>query len=154
MNRTLVEAEKYLFRAKYPHNPLEHRIMETLEYADGSDNVSLAVAAMTRSGRSSVSSIITPTRTGYTPRMISRLRLEQPIIALTNDAQIYRQLNMVWGVIPILKEGKDIDKMQEFAIIYAQDSKRVLSGDTVVVVSGLTPFNDEATNTVSIRTVL
>jgi pyruvate kinase len=45
--------------------------------------------------------IITLTRSGYTARMISRFRLPQQIIAVTPNRIVKKQLELVYGVIPV-----------------------------------------------------
>ncbi len=46
--------------------------------------------------------IIAVTRSGNTARMVSKYRPGCPIIACTPDERIWRQLNLVWGVTPLL----------------------------------------------------
>jgi len=58
--------------------------------------------------------IVTLTRSGYTARMISRFKLKQPIIAVTPNRLVKRQLQLVYGVVPV-------------HIDYSQDSDRILS---------------------------
>lgn len=58
-----------------------------------------------------VNKVVTITKTGFTARMISRFRLDKPIIALTDSEKVKRQLEIVYGVKPVLfkkfpKQGK------------------------------------------------
>src|SRR5690606_32423290 len=46
----------------------------------------------------SVSAIVTPTESGHTARMISKYRPKAPIVAITHDERVNRQLSLVWGV--------------------------------------------------------
>lgn len=55
--------------------------------------------------------IVTLTRSGYTARMIARFRLKQPIIAVTDNQIVKRQLELVYGVQPVYiryREAGDI----------------------------------------------
>lgn len=55
--------------------------------------------------------IVTLTRSGYTARMIARFRLKQPIIAVTDNPMVKRQLELVYGVKPVYiryREAGDI----------------------------------------------
>jgi pyruvate kinase len=55
--------------------------------------------------------IVTLTRSGYTARMIARFRPKQPIIAVTDDRMVKRQLELVYGVRPVYikyREAADI----------------------------------------------
>ncbi|MBI2139243.1 pyruvate kinase, partial [Candidatus Woesearchaeota archaeon] len=61
--------------------------------------------------------IVAPTRSGLTARRISRYRCPQPIVALTGDELVARQLLLSWGVIPIpcgtLKTTEEIFRKSE-----------------------------------------
>ena len=58
--------------------------------------------------------IVTLTRSGYTARMIARFKIPQPIIAVTSNPITKRQLEIVYGVIPVY-------------IDYQQENDRILS---------------------------
>ena len=46
--------------------------------------------------------IVTLTRSGFTSRVVSSYRPSVPIIGVCNDLKVYRQLALVWGVVPVL----------------------------------------------------
>jgi len=48
-----------------------------------------------------VTKVICITKTGFAPKMISRYRLDQPILAVTPDENVARKLNLSWGVVPV-----------------------------------------------------
>ena len=50
--------------------------------------------------------IITVTKSGKTARMISKFRPNCPIIGFSTEARVCRQLNLSWGVTPLLIEEK------------------------------------------------
>ena len=57
-----------------------------------------------------VHKVITLTRSGYTARMIARFKIAQPIIAVTPEIEVKKQLELIFGVYPILlnyREEKD-----------------------------------------------
>jgi len=45
---------------------------------------------------------VVPTETGLTPRLLAKFRPPLPIIAVSHDSRIVRQLRLVWGVQPLL----------------------------------------------------
>jgi len=45
--------------------------------------------------------VVTLTRSGYTAKMISRFRIEQPIIAVTPNWTVKKQLELAYGVVPV-----------------------------------------------------
>jgi len=48
-----------------------------------------------------VDKIVTLTRSGYTAKMIARFRIAQPIIAVTPEERVMKQLELVFGVYPV-----------------------------------------------------
>lgn len=81
------------------------------------------------------------TEAGNTPRKISSLLPNCPIIAVTKDEKTYRQLAIVADVIPLLinEEGdakeiisKGIDKAIELGIIEKGDVLAISGGDTIL----------------------
>jgi pyruvate kinase len=82
--------------------------------------------------------IVTSTWSGYTARQVSRERPRQPIVALTSNEKVCRQLALVWGVIPVLTQPcKNTEEMLQIM------EERLLSlnlaepGDLVIVTGGL-----------------
>lgn len=54
--------------------------------------------------------IVCFTRGGKSARMISKYRPELPIIAVTDSKSVAKQLNLVWGVNPVLMENLSLSK--------------------------------------------
>jgi len=77
-----------------------------------------------------VDKVVTLTRSGYTARMISRFKIQQPIIAVTPDKRAKRQLELSFGVYPVhidyLKEDDHIlataNKLRSMGVIRNQDT--------------------------------
>lgn len=59
-----------------------------------------SVKSLSRSA--GVKKIVTVTRHGNTPKLISRLRLQPNIYALTSDARSFRELHLYFGIIPVM----------------------------------------------------
>ena len=64
-----------------------------------SDTVSRAIQRICQS--MPLDKVITLTKTGYTARMISRFKIAQPIIAVTPDIKVKKQLELTFGVQPV-----------------------------------------------------
>ena len=82
--------------------------------------------------------IITPTKSGYTTRSVSKYRPQAPIIAFTPNQQLARHLNLRRGVlaipnVPILEQAELI----EYATKNAVERGIVKEGDVVVMTSGI-----------------
>ncbi len=85
------------------------------------------------------------TNSGVTARLLSRLRPQIPIIALTSSEKCYHQMACVWGVIPVFRENlrsvtEAFAKVSEFAL----EQELVSYGDLVVVTAGA-PFGISGT---------
>ena len=78
--------------------------------------------------------IIAVTRSGNTARMVSKYRPGCPIIACTPNERIWRQLNLVWGVTPLLtKEEYSMEILLLHATEAAEESGYVKEVDVVVL---------------------
>ncbi|MDD5936669.1 MAG: pyruvate kinase [Clostridiales bacterium] len=82
--------------------------------------------------------IITITKTGNSARMISRYRPACTIIACTTEEIYCRQLNLSWGVVPVLIDEKlDVMGLFEHALMKASMTGYIEKGDLVVLTSGI-----------------
>jgi pyruvate kinase len=71
----------------------------TDQYYNISDAVSKAIQRLCQS--MPIDKVITLTRTGYTPKVIARFKIKQPIIAVTPDKKLKNQLELLFGVYPV-----------------------------------------------------
>lgn len=100
------------------------------------------------------SAIITVTKSGLTARMISKYRPEVPIIGCTTIPQVCRQMNMSWGVTPLMVDEKDnTDELFNHAVDTAQKAGLVKSGDIVVVTAGVPLGISGTTNLLKVHVV-
>jgi pyruvate kinase len=98
--------------------------------------------------------IVVLTNSGYTARMISRLKPAQPIIAMTPNVRTYRKMVLSSGVRPVLIE-KFANLTEVLSLIRSTLSKqkKVVKGDNIVVVAGM-PFGKSiATNMILVETI-
>jgi pyruvate kinase len=97
----------------------------------------LAQAAADLAMHLGAAAIITPTVSGYTARQISRYRPCLPIIAVTPNAMVRRQINLLWGVYPLLSPRQaTTDDIMRDAVHNALVHDMVQIGDLVVITSG------------------
>ena len=77
-----------------------------------------------------------------------------PILVLTDSPRTYRQLALVWGVIPELVPHCDTyDEMVQLALEAVQRRELARTGDRVVVTAGV-PFDvPGTTNLLKVETV-
>lgn len=98
--------------------------------------------------------IVTVTKSGKTARMISKYRPACPIIGCTPNETVWRQLNLSWGVTPLMVEEKDnTDDLFEHAIEEAEKKKYVKQGDITVITAGVPLGVSGTTNLIKVHVV-
>ena len=100
------------------------------------------------------SAIITVTKGGGTARMISRYRPDCPIISCTTSETVYRQMNLSWGVTPLLiAEEKSTDDLFDHAVEAAVRTKMIQDGELVVLTAGVPLGISGTTNLMKVHVV-
>lgn len=96
--------------------------------------------------------IVTPTRSGYTARMLSKFRPQAPIIAPTTSERTYQQLAISWGVYPYMTEDvENTDQLLEKAVSCAAQTDFVKDGDVVVITAGVPAAVSGTTNLIKVH---
>ena len=81
--------------------------------------------------------IMTLTKTGATARNVSKFRPKTPILAVTPHVDVARQLQLVWGVKPLLVlDLPSTGQTFQSAINVAQEKELLCDGDLVVMTAG------------------
>ena len=82
---------------------------------------------------------------GLTARLMSHFRPELPILVATNSKETYRQLALVWGVVPYLFEkSHEFALFDDWVIEKAKEAGLIAAKDQVVVFLGTVPGEDAA----------
>ncbi len=98
----------------------------------------IAHATVTTAHDLNAKAIITVTKAGSTARLISKYRPDAPIISCTTDEDIQRQMNLSWGVTPlVIDEKTNSDELFHEAVNAAKKCGFVREGDTVVLTAGV-----------------
>jgi len=83
------------------------------------------------------SAIMTLTKTGATARNVSKFRPFTPILAITPHVDVARQLQLVWGVKPLLVlDLPSTGQTFQAAINVAQEKQLLAEGNLVVMTAG------------------
>jgi len=89
--------------------------------------------------------LIVFTKSGFSARVVASHRPPVPILALTDQPKVARQLALVWGVVPqLVPNTKTYDEMVVRALEAAVRSELASTGDRVLVTAGV-PFDTPGT---------
>jgi pyruvate kinase len=116
------------------------------------DAIALGTSAVARMLNTPL--IVTLTKGGFTARKVAALRPPVPILALATDPAVYRQLALVWGVLPVLV---DLVPSYDAMLPLVRDLilKRGLArpGDRIVMTAGLPWDVSGTTNLLKVEVV-
>ncbi|MCH5281489.1 MAG: pyruvate kinase [Lachnospiraceae bacterium] len=95
-------------------------------------------ATCTTAADLNAAAIITVTISGFTAGKISRYKPSCPVIGCSISPRVCRQMNLMWGVTPLLIEKEETaDDLFEEAAKVAEKSGLIHKGDVVVLTAGV-----------------
>jgi len=125
--------------------------VECTPFINISDTVSRAIQDICQS--MPISKVITLTRSGYTARMIARFKIAQPIIAVTPEIKVKKQLELTFGVIPVLiNYDEEKDRVSEVAN-HLHKIHLVEDEETVLFTEGVRTSMKHASNSIEIHNI-
>jgi pyruvate kinase len=95
-------------------------------------------AAVYTAERLGVRRIVAFSQSGFTARLVARYRPRSPIMAFTPDAQVARQIQLVWGVRPFLAEFQvgSLDDIVQVVERQLLGAGLVQPGDRIIILMG------------------
>ncbi|ACK71835.1 pyruvate kinase [Gloeothece citriformis PCC 7424] len=100
------------------------------------------------------SAIMTLTKSGATARNVSKFRPKTPILAVTPHVDVARQLQLVWGVKPLLVlDLPSTSQTFQAAINVAQENYLLVDGDLVVMTAGTLQGVSGSTDLIKVEVV-
>lgn len=123
---------------------------------DTGENVTNAIAhaTVTTSLDLIAKAILTVTKNGGTAKLLSKFRPDTPIIGCTPNETTWRQINMSWGVTPVLVEEKtSTEELFKHAVEKAMEHNLLESGDLVVITAGVPLGVSGTTNMLKVHVV-
>ena len=98
--------------------------------------------------------IVTVTKSGRSARMIAGYRPASGIIGCATSEKVCRQINLAWGVTPVLiKEEKEVFDLFNNAIAAAEKMQLLEKGDLTVITSGVPMGISGTTNMIKVQIV-
>jgi pyruvate kinase len=129
---------------------------EDRRHAETAVSTEFAIAAASVAAVTMLSApvLIVFTKSGFSARIVASHRPSVPILVLTDIPRTFRQLAMVWGVIPeLVPHCNTYDEMVRLALEAVQRRGLARPGDRVVVTAGV-PFDvPGTTNLLKVETV-
>ena len=146
-----VEAVEMMTRiANETEKAVKSNVEET-PFINISDTISRAIQDICQS--MPVQKVVPLTRSGYTARMIARFKIVQPIIAVTPEIKVKKQLELTFGVYPVMinyREEKDrllavTNKLHEMHLVDDEE--------TVLFTEGVRTAMEHASNSIEIHKI-
>ncbi len=98
--------------------------------------------------------IMSLTKTGATARNVSKFRPKTPILAVTPHVDVARQLQLVWGVKPLLVlDLPSTGQTYQAAINVALENQLLVEGDLVVITAGTLQGVSGSTDLIKVEVV-
>jgi len=133
-----IEAVSMMSRTARETETATRSHVENGEFINISDTISKSIQRICQN--MPIDKIVTLTRSGYTAKMIARFRIKQPIIAVTPEKRVKRQLELIFGVHPV-------------QINYRNEKDRILTVANRLSSNGLLQREDTVLFTAAFRTV-
>jgi pyruvate kinase len=150
--RLAVEAMSRIIREVELHPP----VGDSTLHGGGVVTTEVAIAAATIAASQMLGTplIVVFTKSGFSARVVSSHRPRVPILALTDQPGTYRQLALVWGIIPELVPHSDsYDEMMTRAKSAVVARDLASPGDRIIVTAGV-PFDvPGTTNLLKVETI-
>jgi pyruvate kinase len=154
--RLAVEAMRRIITEIERHPPMARRGRDERLKSDAVVSTEQAIAAATVAAVRMLAApcVMVFTKSGFTARIVSSHRPGVPILALTAEPRTYRQLALVWGVVPeLVPHGESYDDMVLLGLDLVRKRELAEAGSRVVVTAGVPIDLGGTTNLMKVETV-
>ena len=104
----------------------------------------VARAACSLAGDLDARAIVVLTRSGVTAHRVSKNRPAVPILALTREPNVARQLNLWWGVLPVVADLPQVTADTSGIVEEVLMEKNLVKRGDMIVLVGSSPFTARA----------
>ena len=140
MNRIIIEVEQ----------DEHYRVITSASRLEPEHTTRDAISAAARQVAHTLNAaaIVTFTSSGSTTLRAARERPEQPILSVTSDMEVARQMAIVWGAHSVMaKDVRSFTEMVQKAVHFAQSEGFAKIGDRVIITAGV-PFGFSGTTNI------
>ncbi|MFL5480759.1 MAG: pyruvate kinase [Gemmatimonadaceae bacterium] len=152
--RLAVEAMTRIIKEIETHPPVAP--FAGAQQGNGIVTTEVAIAAATVAAVDMLAAplVVVFTKSGFSSRVVASKRPAVPILALTDEPRTYRQLALVWGVVPqLVPHCADYDEMMDQTKSVVVKRELATPGDRIIVTAGV-PFDTPGTtNLLKVETV-
>jgi pyruvate kinase len=132
----------------------KEKITRTLENTGRSIPNAISGAVGQIAEQLDAAAIMTLTKSGATARNVSKFRPSKPILAITPHVDVARQLQLVWGVKPLLVlDLPSTGQTFQAALSVAQENSLLREGDLVVMTAGTLQGVSGSTDLIKVEVV-
>ncbi len=139
------------------HLNYDEILLEKAKHRNSGISAAVAYASVTTAHHLNAAAIVTPSMSGYTPRMVSGFRPKTAIVATSPNAQVIRQLQLVWGVKAIYAPYQaNSDEVVNSSVELAKLRGLLKEDELIVLTAGMTGGRSKdqgVTNTMRVVTV-
>jgi pyruvate kinase len=125
--------------------------IDDTQFINISDTISRAIQRICQS--MPINKVIPLTRSGYTARMIARFKIEQPIIAVTSEVKIKKQLELIFGVYPVLINYREEDDRILAVANKLHEMQLINDEETALFTEAVRTTMEHASNSVEIHKI-
>ncbi len=152
MARIILEAEAYareIATDESSMQPLGHANARSTFQLDPTDSQDahageldvpdmVSAAAVYAADELKISRIVAFSQSGFTARLVARYRPTAPIVAFTPDERVARQLQLVWGVRPLVADTA-VDTLDQVVLMVERnlrDAQLAAPGERILILMG------------------
>jgi pyruvate kinase len=146
-----VEAVEMMTRIANETEKAVRSNVEDTPFINISDTVSKAIQRICQS--MPVHKVIPLTRSGYTARMIARFKIAQPIIAVTPEINVKKQLELIFGVYPVLINYREEEDRISAVANKLSEMHLIDDAETVLFTEGVRTTVEHASNSIEIHKI-
>ena len=143
--------------AKEYDSQVKHNVVEELDHKVDRNSIALFITRVIymASKKLEVDAILTPTESGASARNVSRFKPSCPIFAITPDIMVMRQLQLSWGVKPMIetRRFKRTDFMVNDLVKKCHNAGYLKKGDMIAIAAGTRVSRSGHTNQVEVHYV-
>lgn len=151
-----VETMRNIILEVEQHSDQKHYVKIDWEFSTSDDEhilKAISSSACSLGYRIGAKAIVAGTATGKTVRVISSFRPDSKIFGIAHDQITCNQLNLAWGVDPVLvRSTANFNTFVDHIMDALKERHAFTKGDKIVFVTGLTAGVSGTTNTIKIAT--